>query len=521
MRICLSFAGLWLLMIPSLLLAGTTGRVTGLISSSENGEAIAGANVVLMNTTLGAAADINGTYLVTNVPAGTYNLRVSSMGYKTIEVSDVVIHADLQASYNFQMDISAIEGEVVTIVAERPLVEIDKTSSVQIVDSYELQELPVRGYTEIIKIQSGVQSYNYNSATSGRSYNENTNGPRLSIRGSRADEIMFNVDGVSLNDPFSGLITMRVPDLAWNEFTFLKGNFSSEYGRFMSGVVNWTMNTGKEDYHFDAEMTTDQIADEEHSYEQNKVGFALSGPFIPGNNKYKFFTAYEHGDYGDRSPSWIDRGVKEGNSSAWDSFYGKITTNLTDNIRFDLGVLYSIDEWNEFRQSWIYNTEHLPYYEDKNSVYYARMNHAVSADLNYTLTYNYTEISRFRGDNTYRKNIWDYGTGLKDDYDASLLYHIPGGEYESYMNRNTSYHGLRADVSKMIGSDHDIRAGFETQIYSLRYYENLDPNLFILGSDGEFSPAALKNINNFGYDIYGDESDAGGEIGRASCRERV
>ncbi len=504
-----SFMTYWLclLIFPALLLAATTGSLRGKVSNAASGEPIAGVNVVLEETPLGSASDINGVFQINNIPAGTYTLRVTSVGYKTAAVENLKIHADLQAAMDVNLEETAIAGEVVTIFAERPLIEIDKTSSVQITESADLQNLPVRGYSDIIKIQSGVQSYSYNTSNAGRYYNENTNGPKISVRGSRDDEVMFNVDGVSLNDPYSGFVTFRVPDLAWNELSFLKGNFSAEYGRFMSGVVNWTTKSGGEDYHAEAEMSTDRVInDEDHSFEQDKYGFAVSGPIIPGNNRYRIFAAYERGDHGDRSPSWVDRGVKSKNSTVWDALAAKITTNPTDNMRLDVGLLYSDEVWNEYRHSYYFNLEHMPWYHDENLAAYVRYNHAVAADLNYTLTANYTAIERFRGDNSFRDDIWAYGTVQMPNYDATALFWQEGRMYRNFMKRKTEYYSFRGDLQKLWG-EHDFQTGLEMQTYTLRFYEHGFPNA--VRPD---NAAAFIDLNNFGYTENGVETDAGGDV---------
>lgn len=507
MKRCAKAFGSWLLLFPALLFAATTGSIKGTISNVDSGEPIIGANVVLDGTTLGAASNINGVYYVTNIPAGSYTLRVTSLGYKTVEIEDLRISADLLREMDISLEASAIQGEIVTIFAERPLIQVDKTSSVQITESAELQELPVRGYNEIIKIQSGVQSYNYNTSNAGRYYNENSNGPRISVRGSREDEVLFNVDGVALNDPFSGFITFRVPDLAWDEFNFLKGNFSAEYGRYMSGVVNWTTKSGGEDYGVAVEYTTDAVNSDEHLYEQDKYGIALSGPIIPDNPRYRFFGAVEIGDHGDRSPSWIDEGVKPKNSTEWTSAAVKFTNDVTDNMRLDVGFLYSDEEWNEYRHSYYYNTDHIPYYHDENLAIYGRFNHAVNSELNYTLTANYTDIKRFRGDDQFRDNIWAYGTTTMPNYDETALFWEEGRMYRNYMKRETEYTGFRADVQKLIGFDHDLRTGFDLQMYTLRYYEHGFPNAVREGN-----ASAFVDLNNFGYDTNGNEHDGSGTL---------
>jgi len=507
MKRCLTALGCWLLLLPALALAGTTGSLKGLVSRAGDGNPVVGANVVLDGTRLGAASNIDGVYYIANIPAGTYTVRVTAVGYKTTTLANLRISADLLKEQNVTLQETAVEGAEVTIVAERPLIELDKTASVQITEAAQLQQLPVRGYTDIVKIQSGVQTYSYNTTNAGRNYNENSNGPRISVRGSRDDEVLFNVDGVALNDPYSGFITFRVPDLAWDEFSFLKGNFSAEYGRYMSGVVNWTTKSGGEDYRAAAEVTTDAISPEEHRFDQTKFGVSLSGPIVPGNESVHFFAAYEQGDYGDRSPSFADTGAKEMNSTGWDAATFKLTSSPTDNLRLDLGMLYSDEEWNEYRHSYLFNLDHMPWYHDENLAVYGRFNHAVAADLNYTLTANYTDIKRFRGDNTFREDLSAYGTDHLLNYDESALFWADGRIFRNYMKRRTEYVGLRGDVQKLVGFDHDIRTGFDVQLFTLRYYEHYRPDAVVLGDT-----AGYVDCNNFGYDRWGNESEGEGSM---------
>ena len=507
MKRCLTALGCWLLLLPALVLAGTTGSLKGKVSNAGDGSPVVGANVVLMGSTMGAASDINGIYYVTNVPAGTYNIRVTAVGYKSQTLTNLRVSADLQVQQDFKLAETAIQGEEVTIIAERPLIELDKTASVQITDAAQLQQLPVRGYTDIVKIQSGVQTYSYNTTNAGRNYNENSNGPRISVRGSRDDEVMFNVDGVPLNDPYSGFITFRVPDLAWDEFAFLKGNFSAEYGRYMSGVVNWTTKTGGEQYHAEAEVTSDAINPDENKFDQNKFGVALSGPLYPGSDNYHFFAAYEHGDYGDRGPSFVDEGAKEKNGSAWDAATIKFTNSLTDKMRLDVGALFSDEEWNEYRHSYYYNLDHMPYYHDENLALYGRFNHAMSSDLNYTVTGSFTDIKRFRGDDTFREDLQRYGIEVLPNFDETSLFWETGREFRNYMKRESSFLGLRADVQKLIGYDHDLRAGYDLQLYTLRYYEHYRPDAVYLGDTSGYV-----DCNNFGFDRFGEKSDGVGTL---------
>lgn len=513
-----------LLALPAALLAATTGSLKGTVSNADSGAPLAGANVVFQGTTLGAATDIDGEFFISNIPAGVYTLSVSTVGYSTAEITDLRIHADFETRQNVGLKESAIEGAVITIVAERPLVQLDKTASVQIMDAAQLADVPVRGYNDIIAVQSGVQTYDYNTSNSGRYYNENSNGPQLSVRGSRPDEVMFNVDGVSLNDPYSGLVTFRVPNLAWDEFTFHKGNFSAEYGRYMSGVVNWTTRSGQSDYKVTAEMET-ELGDAEHNYGDMVVGLGLSGPLMPGNDRHRFMVAVESFATDDLSPSYVDNGPKTNAGTEYISAAAKLTSNFSESMRLDVGFLLSDESWNEYRHSYYFNSEHMPYYEDNNMAAYGRFNYAYSKDINGTFTLGYTDVERFRGDNTFRDNLDAYGTESLATYPTAALFWDPERTFRNYMKRRTESLSWRLDLQMLfepslaalltsdaddlaeLESRHDLRFGLDGQLYTVRYYEHFFPNRVLADSTGAYPDGAFDDVDRFGYTLLGEEMD--------------
>ena len=71
-----------------------TGRIAGALVDAQSGEALIGANVYLENTTIGAASDLNGNYIINQVPAGSYTLIVSSIGYADTKITEVHVSAD-------------------------------------------------------------------------------------------------------------------------------------------------------------------------------------------------------------------------------------------------------------------------------------------------------------------------------------------------------------------------------------------------------------------------------------------
>src|SRR5690606_10888908 len=63
------------------------GTVRGFVYDEKTGEPVIFTNVFLKGTTMGSATDVNGFYSITKIPAGSYTLMVTSLGYDTAKVS--------------------------------------------------------------------------------------------------------------------------------------------------------------------------------------------------------------------------------------------------------------------------------------------------------------------------------------------------------------------------------------------------------------------------------------------------
>src|SRR5215211_1645815 len=64
-----------------------TGRITGTVTDSANATPVAGANVTVMGTRLGAVAGAGGRFTVADVPAGTQRVRVTRLGFSPVEAT--------------------------------------------------------------------------------------------------------------------------------------------------------------------------------------------------------------------------------------------------------------------------------------------------------------------------------------------------------------------------------------------------------------------------------------------------
>ena len=67
----------------------SSGKLAGKIVDTDTGEPLIGANIIILNTSLGAACDIDGNYFILNISPGTYDVQVSFVGYSSKIVKNV------------------------------------------------------------------------------------------------------------------------------------------------------------------------------------------------------------------------------------------------------------------------------------------------------------------------------------------------------------------------------------------------------------------------------------------------
>jgi len=209
----------FLLFIPAILFAGNTGKIAGRVTDAQTGEPIVGVNVIIEGTYLGAATDINGNYVIINVPPGTYRVKASAIGYKTVVKEGVKVSIDLTTRVDFQLEPTVIElGQEVVVFAERPLVQKDLTASTAIIGSDLIQALPITEFQEVIQLQAGVVAGH--------------------IRGGRSGEVAYWIDGVPVTDVYDRSAVISVDRKSIQELQLVSGAFNAEYGQAMSGIIN-------------------------------------------------------------------------------------------------------------------------------------------------------------------------------------------------------------------------------------------------------------------------------------------
>ena len=266
-----------LFVIVSLAWGQTAGKLRGTVTSSD-GTALAGANVIVDGSGMGAATDVDGGYTILNVPAGRYSVTASYIGYKSTTESNVSVKVDLTTPLDFALESSAVEGEAVTIVGKKRLVEQSATNSVRSVDAEEIQNAASRSVTGMLDMQAGVTI---------------TNG-QLHIRGSRAEEVAYTLDGAQITDVINtGRDISAIPE-ALAEISVEAGGYGAHVGGANSGVVRQTLRTGGNEF-------GGNVRFEQGDYGLTDITATLGGPAGP----VKFFAAVRSKHVDDHSPTSV------------------------------------------------------------------------------------------------------------------------------------------------------------------------------------------------------------------------
>jgi outer membrane receptor protein involved in Fe transport len=494
-----------LLILPALVFAGTTGKIKGKVVDRETKEPLPGANILVEGTTLGASTDLNGEYVILNVPVGGYTVKATFIGYRTVTVSNVRVSVDLTTELNFDMPTEAVEIGEVSIVAERPIVNKNATNSQTVRTAEEIKDLPIRSYATVVNLSAGVVS-----DISGNTY----------VRGGRVEETAYYVDGVYQNNLRTGGRSGDLAASSVEELSVQAGGFNAEYGFASSGVVNAVTKSGGTVYNVYGEYITDEWLSQKeknigtYSYGYNVYNVAFSGPLPYTNNKVKFYLSGERDFYRDQSPSIGRHPVLV--EQKFPRSKNAVSTNLIDvavgkegplpnnalgrylfngNVTFDFNKLkFKLGGNGTYTDGRNFGTANALYNLDRNSrskgtaqSLYLKATHALStntfyaAQVNYFADggetfdpylqrdiYNYGDKFDFNKDGIFNPNLRDQGLNVTSDGNTANLFNPAGVVFNGYAMDRSSYLGGKLDLTHQVGRTHELKLGGEFRYHTLR-----------------------------------------------------
>jgi outer membrane receptor for ferrienterochelin and colicin len=207
------------------------GSITGVVIDEKTGKPIPYVNVAVARTYHGTATDDDGIFKIAQLIPGNYKLRFSSIGYTEKNVGPVELKADqiLDLDTLFLKE-GAIELNEVTVSPGSFSVMGTKMHAKQSLTERDIKNMSwAEDITRAVTRLPGIYSTDFSS--------------KFTIRGGESDEVLMNLDGMELYDPFhqrdiSGGLFSIVDIETIQGIDLMTGGFPAEYGNRQSGVFN-------------------------------------------------------------------------------------------------------------------------------------------------------------------------------------------------------------------------------------------------------------------------------------------
>jgi len=234
-----------ILLIPVYpLFAEGLSRIEGRVIDRRSGEALAGVNVVIMGTTLGAATDNDGYFRINNLAPGMYRLEVTYIGYKTQVFNDVRVVSSKAVFVNLELQEDLLETDKIIINAGYfAKSEKAQPSSVNL-SREEIRRFP-GGFEDVVRTVSTLPGVAV-AVNGGRN--------DLLVRGGGPSENLYivnnmeipNINHFGTQGSSSGSLSFINLDFIDN-VNFSTGGFGAAYGDKMSSVLELKLSEGRSD----------------------------------------------------------------------------------------------------------------------------------------------------------------------------------------------------------------------------------------------------------------------------------
>ena len=207
--------------------------VSGFIFDASSGETLIGANVYLENTPFGAVSNRSGYYVISEVPAGSYKLICSYIGFKNFK-KELRLEAGRSLKLAIKLKPALLQTEAVVVTADsvRTSVKLFRKAISRIdISPLEIKSLPAVAETDLLRTLQSLPGILPISDFSSEIY----------VRGGTSDQNLYLIDGADVYNPehafglFSTFNTDAIKDIEIS-----KGGFGAEYGGRLSSVLNVT-----------------------------------------------------------------------------------------------------------------------------------------------------------------------------------------------------------------------------------------------------------------------------------------
>jgi len=302
-----------------------TGTIEGVALDATTQAPLIGANVMLLNTTLGAVSDENGKFIIRNIPVGNYSVQFRLIGYSPETKTDIIVRPQRMTNVNAELSELAVASEEVVVTAGYfNQNDVQQMNSVGF-SGEEIRRAPGSG---------GDISRTMMSLPSLAKVNDQSNS--LIVRGGSPLENAFYIDGIEIPNinhfptqgATGGPIGMVNVDLI-DEVNFHTGGFSPSYGDKLSSILDIKFREGNRN-NFDGQ------------FDLNIAGFGgvAEGP-LGESGSYLISARRSYLDY-------VIKIFNVGTSvvPSYDDVQGKVVYDLSQNHKLTFLGIYGDDHNN-------------------------------------------------------------------------------------------------------------------------------------------------------------------------------
>jgi len=498
-----------LLLFGTIIYAGTTGKIAGKIFDKSTGEALIGANILIVGTSIGASSDLDGNYFILNIPPGEYQIKASVIGYSSFTIQKVRVSIDQTTKIDFELNPESIELGEVLVTAEKSIVRKDLTSTEETISGENISMLPLEDVSAVVNLQAGVVDGHF--------------------RGGRGNEVKYLIDGVPVNDVYSGQSSLSAEVNSIEEIQVLTGTFNAEYGEALSGVVNQVTKIAGDkldgnisfysgDYVSSHKDIFTNIAHISPTNVYNIQG-NISGP-VPGlENFVKFFLSgrynYDEGSiYGQRifnpsdssnfsannSADWYvgatgDKAYIPMNFSKRLSLQGKLAFNVGGGKGIVLSGLYQDNKYRDYDHSYRLNPDGD--YKKFQKSFLGIVSYTLLLDNSAFIDFSFSGLRSEFKQYVYENPLDSRYVDPNRKKDVSGNAFPTGGTENWHFNHTTTSYTGKSDFTWQIDNINQIKTGLDFTYHDLKYKDFQ----IVIDATSNFKPM-IPELGAFNYNTY-------------------
>lgn len=508
----------------TLILAQETGNLAGKIVDAKTGEPLPGVNIILKGTYYGAATDINGNFRINSISVGTYLVEISYIGYKTMQFTGTKIEPNKTKQLDVKLEESVLTlAQDVVVIGDKPLLDVEETQSKKTISREDIENSIVENIADVVIQQAGVIK------------SDNA----IHIRGGRAYENAFLLDGVNVQDPLAGTgFGLQLSANSIEEVEVITGGYNAEFGQATSGVVNVRTREGSDRFRGYLSYKKDNFGNRtsNHVFNIDILESNLSGPEpfttyvlpqlglkLPG--EFNFFGSFYMGISDGITQGYFKPTANQLYSSTFGGtrfaprsenswfWLGKLTYKYSPTLKFQYSYNQSVNI-NQNSQSLQSNLEYVepsPGYQFEfqnildNANTFTHQNryqtfgitHTLNPKTFYELKFGYY-FTNLRADANGRK--WNEYSEPKDITSFPIEYYnlnrdtigvIPGdgfwdtGNPFTWRDHYVEEFSIRGDITSFFDEKNKFKAGFNVQFQTMQVIDIYKPWIGELGLNND------------------------------------